>query len=465
MLDNNGGLLRGSIDLTFKLSDIVFCRRVAPYDHQKPRYKFWTLPPESATGESSLKFRVVFWCDPSQSDDDDASYSRLDVSLLSEYPHSFPRAAKTKWLQWLQKAAFQMLQEEQISYSVCVFIENHALDYFQTLYQNEIENQTLICFDDEGPAFYNVPTLISATGGKRLHALQRHYPNGKCETFYDTSKLTVRERTMIVSILLKWREWLPIECPICFDTVCAKDATICPCDHGFCKSCLTTYLRIKAKELNTENPTNPFICPINACRRGMKIVGFVKPFLSRDLMDEVRAWYKDIKNPPCYSLPGCMKKGCKGTGLRKEAVDNFMIFCEECQGRWCELCLQRAPMGKQHEDTPHCKMDVCQQFCERYLAASDEAKALCETKYPWIKLYANARVHDHTIVLWIQANGQVCPGCKTGIERAEGCFHMSCGCGTHFCYECGDQIFPPYYGTHHCWENPSRQFMMQGGGW
>ncbi|CAB9531695.1 RWD (Partial), partial [Seminavis robusta] len=421
MLDNQGGLLRGSIDLTFKLSDTVFCRRVAPYDHMKPRFKFWTVLHDSSydekkegdENEAKLVFRVVFWCkpgDPAEEEEEDELYSRVDISLLSEYPHSFPAQSKTLWLDWMKKTAFQVLQDENLSYSVCVFVENRALDFFTKLYEFDdgATSQSLICFDDVGPAFYDVPTLMTASSVKRLLPLQRQYTNGSTATWHDTSKLSPKEKAMVVPLLLRWKEWLPIQCPICFDVVSPKDASICPCDHGFCTDCLRTYLRIKAEDLNSENSNNPFVCPLNTCRKGMKIVGFVKKFLSRDLMDDVRAWYKDIKTPPCYSLPGCLKKDCRGAVLRKEAVDMFMISCEVCSGRWCELCLQRAPLGKQHEDTPNCKLEVCQQFCERYLAASDKAKASCEARFPWIKLYANSRVHDQTIAIWIKENGQIC---------------------------------------------------------
>lgn len=30
-----------------------------------------------------------------------------------------------------------------------------------------------------------------------------------------------------------------------------------------------------------------------------------------------------------------------------------------------------------------------------------------------------------------------CPKCKFWVERSEGCNHMSCRCGTNFCYDCG----------------------------
>ena len=29
---------------------------------------------------------------------------------------------------------------------------------------------------------------------------------------------------------------------------------------------------------------------------------------------------------------------------------------------------------------------------------------------------------------------QKCPGCKNIVERTRGCPHMSCSCGTQFCY-------------------------------
>ena len=64
-----------------------------------------------------------------------------------------------------------------------------------------------------------------------------------------------------------------------------------------------------------------------------------------------------------------------------------------------------------------------------------------------------------SLSLWVQENANVCPNCRNAIERSEGCFHMNCTlCGTHFCYECGEEIFYPYYGTHHCWEETNDDF-------
>jgi hypothetical protein len=62
--------------------------------------------------------------------------------------------------------------------------------------------------------------------------------------------------------------------------------------------------------------------------------------------------------------------------------------------------------------------------------------------------------HDGEALQYVLENGQRCPNCQTGVERIEGCFHMKCPtCATHFCYECGTELFPPYYGTHLRWED------------
>ena len=70
----------------------------------------------------------------------------------------------------------------------------------------------------------------------------------------------------------------------------------------------------------------------------------------------------------------------------------------------------------------------------------------------WIKEYASSREMDASASLWVKEFASICPNCKNAIERSDGCFHMHCVCGTHYCYECGEEIFYPFYGTHHCWE-------------
>jgi hypothetical protein len=44
---------------------------------------------------------------------------------------------------------------------------------------------------------------------------------------------------------------------------------------------------------------------------------------------------------------------------------------------------------------------------------------------------------------------KTCPGCKGGVMQRDGCDHMSCPCGTEFCFRC-QGIFTGYYSSHNC---------------
>lgn len=443
-LDNSGNLLRASIEIPVNMVGTVYCRRRSPL-----QYRFWTLP------DANLLFRVEFWCHPDPPND----YARVNICLLSSYPHSFPRESKQQWMEWMNVKALSIVREEQLSYSVCDFVEHQAFEFFPILWNNG--DQKLILLEDDGPTFYNQTTLVSESV-KKIVPLCRHHPNGSHETLHDSSALSKDETAYILPILKIWRRWLPIRCPICLESVPPGEATTITCGHDFCRHCISMYCQFKAQELNSENRNNPFLCPLPKCRKHMLIVGCVKQFLEESLMDKVRAWYKDVKNPICWSLPVCLKKTCESTLLRREAIDSYIVFCETCHGRWCELCLRRASQHKEHDQAScQVRLDANVQFCERYLAANDKAKRRCEERWPWIPIYAKSRIHDQTFVRWIRSNGQVCPGCKLGIERVEGCFHMSCQCGTHFCYECGEELHPPFYGTHHCWETNNTMFGNQ----
>jgi len=49
------------------------------------------------------------------------------------------------------------------------------------------------------------------------------------------------------------------------------------------------------------------------------------------------------------------------------------------------------------------------------------------------------RREDNSIEEWIKGdsiNRKCCPKCKVGIEKIDGCNHMSCNCGAHICWVC-----------------------------
>ncbi|KAF9480440.1 hypothetical protein BDN70DRAFT_612528 [Pholiota conissans] len=55
---------------------------------------------------------------------------------------------------------------------------------------------------------------------------------------------------------------------------------------------------------------------------------------------------------------------------------------------------------------------------------------------------------------WITESTSVCPGCRSHVQKSEGCNHMSCTrCTHHFCYRCGVQLSA---------QNPYAHFSIRG---
>jgi hypothetical protein len=44
---------------------------------------------------------------------------------------------------------------------------------------------------------------------------------------------------------------------------------------------------------------------------------------------------------------------------------------------------------------------------------------------------------DKRLNAWLKGHARPCPECNVIVSRYEGCDHMVCVCGTHFCYRCG----------------------------
>jgi len=47
-----------------------------------------------------------------------------------------------------------------------------------------------------------------------------------------------------------------------------------------------------------------------------------------------------------------------------------------------------------------------------------------------------------------------CPGCRIRVKKIDGCNHISCVCGTDFCYKCGEIMNTPDDQMNFIWGNP-----------
>ena len=432
-----------SIELDISINFVAFVCRES-LDYRCPSYRYLTV-------DRSPHVRINFFYD---SMIDCTAVPHSSTIDILDYPNIWPATQADAFHEWLQNKADNILHECGQSYAVCDFVQHRALEFWGFEHHDSQNGYALILLPP-------IEHELSETGANIIYPLATMLEK---EDRPSNPKQYAR-------LLLKdlWQNHYQVDCPICLDNVPMKDSFRITCDHIFCRECIETYVQFKVEELVSAR-YSPFVCPLTDCRQPMLLIGCVKKLLSTANMDNVRTWMKDMKSPPCWSLDRCLSLKCGGIGcMRRVNPDHpslvagkdltetsHHVYCDDCGGTWCELCLRKID-GAKHIQT--CNPTKVVQFCQRYLNAPNEMKVKCETRYPWIKLYARAATHDAAAQLWVKQNGQICPGCSYGVQRSEGCFHISCHCGTHFCYECGTQLFPPFYGTHHCWLQEGDAFL------
>ncbi|CAJ1956051.1 unnamed protein product [Cylindrotheca closterium] len=502
----------GRVQLTLHAasSSLAFCRKVTE-DNQ---YRYFTLAKPPILN-IKLVYSVIIMSDDEEQveeglEDSSTFIMPSQVKIDWEYyPPELPELEKPTIMSWLNKKCQVKLQEETelmtmcASFSIVELCEHELWSYWETIHEEG--DYRLILLPPQMDLLYhsNVGSLLNprqealamerkmqkAEDAKRKATKSKRNKDDKSKSKSPpapTRKLQFSNPPKDVldyakqALILSWQKLYMTKCPICFDTTrCDKGVTLPSCGHFFCQDCFPIYLKVKVTELAGYR-TNPFLCPIDKCRSEISIDQTVQCHITSQEYKQIQRWQRDLQYPICYSLDRCLSKACveettkmiqnqdyekEDVCMRKRSKDakNTFVFCDCCDKSWCELCLKRIKQGvTRQEHREVCEFQTTLKFCRRYIRATPEQKKNCESKYPWIVNYAVSRQHDGVALQWILENGQCCPNCSNGVERIEGCFHMKCPtCATHFCYECGQELFPPYYGTHHCWEEDNGDFNDQ----
>ena len=114
----------------------------------------------------------------------------------------------------------------------------------------------------------------------------------------------------------------------------------------------------------------------------------------------------------------CPSVGCNYIFIYEKGDDYFK--CPLCESEYCLKC-----KTDWHEN----------ETCEQYKLKKDVNK---------LDSLFNEFV--------VGSNFKKCPYCKRWVEKNEGCNHIACLCGNHFCYNCGEKMNEQIY-DHICYNN------------
>jgi len=200
-----------------------------------------------------------------------------------------------------------------------------------------------------------------------------------------------------------------VMCDICCDDKPAEDfkglvAQKCTHLRTVCDSCVVRHIR---EQVTGKGNATTIKCPQAGCGVDMEHSDVRKHASARDFEAYDAVLIKQSLQA-MTEFRWCSKPGC-GNGQLVEGHDaNPIMTCHHCDHRTCFV----------HRVEWHCGK-TCAMYDED-MGDSEEAQ----------------------LVHWMETHAKRCPQCSAGIEKIEGCDHMTCkrsagGCGAEFCWRCG----------------------------
>jgi len=187
------------------------------------------------------------------------------------------------------------------------------------------------------------------------------------------------------------------------------------CKHQMCKTCAKNHIN-----MNKHNNRHA-VCPFDNCNQSIPD-NKLKEILSEDEFtkyENILFYNFDLLqlNNDDEIIMYCFTPDCTYAALVSRNDDCFE--CELCNNKYCIKC-QMDITNKEHAA---CDINnITTDFDQLNL----ESKTLQILANEFNQVYGYAR----------------CPHCRNGVDKTEGCNHISCKCGNHFCYKCNSVIDP-----------------------
>ncbi|KAJ7755328.1 hypothetical protein DFH07DRAFT_743267 [Mycena maculata] len=184
----------------------------------------------------------------------------------------------------------------------------------------------------------------------------------------------------------------------------------CPQQHAYCVGCLTSYIESKLDPEGKGGNSGviasfPVRCP--ECPVTDYIDGISDDISERILGTEKMVLWDHQKLLNSIPHMYCPNPKCSAIVQTPEGTQDPQALCSSCQLLLCVPC-----RVAWHHDIS----------CEQYQALPPDERS------PEDRLLLElAKAKD-----WRR-----CPNCSSLVELISGCNHMTCRCGTHFCFKCG----------------------------
>ncbi|KAJ4951518.1 hypothetical protein NE237_028350 [Protea cynaroides] len=182
------------------------------------------------------------------------------------------------------------------------------------------------------------------------------------------------------------------------------------CSHSYCRECIAKHVASKIQE-----NVNTVKCPDLNCKAVLE-PSQCRAIIPGEVFDR---WSSSM----CESLVlgssrfYCPFKDCSGVMLVEDGKERPIVTQSEC---------------------PYCRRLFCAQCKVPW-----HSEIACEM-FQKLEKNDTGREDLMAIELANKLKWKRCPQCNFFVEKREGCLHIACRCGFHFCYGCGKK----YTDTH-----------------
>ncbi|XP_010514481.1 PREDICTED: probable E3 ubiquitin-protein ligase ARI3 [Camelina sativa] len=196
-------------------------------------------------------------------------------------------------------------------------------------------------------------------------------------------------------------------CDICMeDDLPSHMMTRMECGHSFCNDCWKGHFTVRINEGESKRIT----CMAHKCN-AICDEDVVRRLVSPELAEKFDRFL-----------------------LESYVEDNMKV-------KWCPSTPHCGNAIKMEDDGSEVQCSCGHQFCFSCLSES-HSPCSCLMWKLWTKKCAD----ESESVNWITVNTKLCPKCSKPISKRDGCNLMTCKCGQHFCWLCGEAT-----GVSHTW--------------
>ncbi|CAM4852693.1 unnamed protein product [Rotaria socialis] len=203
-----------------------------------------------------------------------------------------------------------------------------------------------------------------------------------------------------------------LECSICCDPLTFNETyQLLPCLHTLCHSCLTSYIRTSISSATySSSSTSQISCFEQNCSTKLNS-SLLQAFLPFEIYQTYEQALIDRHLFSSGNYRKCPSRICSKLLILDDKT-NTSLMCS-CGQRICSEC------GEEYHFPASCKQ--YKTYVMRLRESGDD-------------LLSSSKVGDNS-TCYI-AEGKNCPNCGEFVEKNGGCPHMTCKCGSEYCWMC-----------------------------